>query len=149
MRNGLVTFERIQDTVNAWHQQHQLHALDSAPNVLVLQLPRFRQTSHGQYVKHGIPVDLHSPVSLPIYRDAQTIECDWHTYKVRAALVHLGPSMLAGHYRAALIESGHAGDVIWYTDDNREATSVSLNDAGAQDEVSTNCYVLYCQLMAT
>ena len=36
-RDGLIS-SCIQDTVNAWRQQHQLHALDSAPDVLVLQV---------------------------------------------------------------------------------------------------------------
>ena len=141
--DGLIS-SCLQDTVRAWHQQHQLHALDSAPRVLVLQLPRFRQNSQGQYVKHGIPVNLHNPINIPVFRNAQTIDCEWRSYIVCAALVHLGQAMNAGHYRAALIQSGHAGDVIWYTDDNRGAASVELTDVGTRDEISANCYVLYC-----
>ena len=142
--DGLIS-SSLQDTINAWHQQHQLHALDSAPSKLALQLSRFRQNSNGQYVKHGIPINLRSPISLPVFRSDQRTECSWSAYVIQAALIHIGPNMQAGHYRAALIDSGPSDGLIWYTDDNRAATSVNLSDVGLNDEISTNCYVLYCQ----
>ena len=52
--------------------------------------------------------------------------------------------MNTGHYRAALMDPGSSADQLWYTDDNRAATSVNLNDNMHMEEISTNCYALYC-----
>ena len=46
--------------------------------------------------------------------------------------------MQAGHYRAALIDSGPSDGLIWYTDDNRAATSVNLSDVGLNDGATSS-----------
>ena len=83
--DGLIS-SNLQATIGAWHQQHQLRALDSAPSMLVIQLPRFRQTDTGQYVKHGIPINLRSPISIPVFHNEQSIERNWREYVTQAAL---------------------------------------------------------------
>ena len=141
--DGLISSD-LQDTIAAWHQQHQLHGLDSAPSVLLLQLPRFRQDSSGRYVKHGIHINVCRSLRFPVFTHEHGIECRWQEYTIHAALIHIGPTMTAGHYRAALMDPGSSADHIWYTDDNRAATSVDLNHAVHIDEIYANCYVLYC-----
>ena len=141
--DGLISSD-LQDTIDAWHHQRQLHALDSAPGILLLQLPRFRQDGTGRCVKHGIPINIRRSFRFPVFTHEHGIECRWQEYTVQAALIHIESTMTAGHYRAALMDPGSSVDQLWYTDDNRVATSVDLNHAVHIDEIYTNCYVLYC-----
>ena len=62
--DGLIS-SNLQDTINAWYQQHQLHALDSAPSMLLLQLPRFRQNGLDSTVNMVFRSTFAAPFTSP------------------------------------------------------------------------------------
>ena len=53
--DGLIS-SNLQDAIRAWHQQPQLHALDSAPSKLVLQLPSLTKIVMANTLSMAFPL---------------------------------------------------------------------------------------------
>ena len=139
--DGMCTSE-VQQAITDWHSQADglmTHALISTPDWLLIQLPRFRVGAQGM-VKHRIPIRLEGlSLRLPVFRDAETLEMEWHRYDLSAAIIHIGGNVAAGHYRTLLL----AGEAAWFTEDGVKATRV---DSGCE-VAAENCYVLACRLV--
>ena len=124
----------VQQLVNAWTAQAQVHTLWHPPECIALQLSR--------YGPHG---KLHTPLSLEddVIQIPSFVASDGHVchiavaYKLQATAVHLGNTPTEGHYRAALFDEGGK---LWYADDGKAAT---LANAKLRHEIRSNCYVLY------
>ena len=132
----------VQQAITDWHSQADglmTHALISTPDWLLIQLPRFRVGAQGM-VKHRIPIRLEGlSLRLPVFRDAGTLEMEWHRYDLSAAIIHIGGNVATGHYRTLLL----AGEAAWFTEDGVKATRV---DSGCE-VAAENCYVLACRLV--
>ena len=116
--------------------------LDSTPQMasVIMQLPRFREDASGRVVKHWIPLGILAMWMLPKFVHSSDLECKWVPYRVRAAIVPVGPNINASRWRAVLFDPGRWGQV-WCTDGNGEASGVDLNQSQHVDEIPSNCYV--------
>ena len=127
----LTAGDTLQDIIDRWAAQSEVHALWYPADCIALQLSRY---SNGKLLT---PVTLapHRNVHIPNY-----VAADCHVQKVayvlRCAVVHLGATPAEGHYRAAFFED----DRVLYANDNKAAVTANAHHIA---EISTNCYVLY------
>ena len=121
-----------------WHLQAQPRALCTAPTHIFLVLPRYT-TNNGVTRKTRVPITFNNRcVHLPIFRNESSIACDWLAYDLISIIVHLGETVLTGHYRTVGLIPGRTD--AWYMDDG--VTSERL--ATISPEIQSNCYVLGC-----
>ena len=143
----------IQECIQAWHQQHTLHALGVAPPLLVLQLGRFRQRASRHVAKYRGILTLQGVVNMPCYNDAQQgLDVHMVPYKIISGVFHIGATPSSGHYRALLSEAGDeqgfrnlgVPDCIlqnaFETDDHRVPRQL---DPTEHDLVLTNMYLVW------
>ena len=143
----------IQECIQAWHQQHTLHALGVAPPLLVLQLGRFRQRASRHVAKYRGILTLQGVVNMPCYNDAQQgLDVHMVPYKIISGVFHIGATPSSGHYRALLSEAGDeqgfrnlgVPDCIlqnaFETDDHRAPRQL---DPTEHDLVLTNMYLVW------
>ena len=127
----LTAGDTLQDIIDRWAAQSEVHALWYPADCIALQLSRY---SNGKLLT---PVTLapHRNVQIPNY-----VAADCHVQKVayvlRCAVVHLGATPAEGHYRAAFFED----DRVLYANDNKAAVTANARHIA---EISANCYVLY------
>ena len=83
-------------------------------------------------------ISFEGQITLPVF--VSDIDCVWVPYQVKAALIHLGPRVDSGHYRA-LLSIPSADEVQWlYTDDHTVAQSTPVTLEHQQ-----NCYLLWLE----
>ncbi|CAE7608009.1 unnamed protein product [Symbiodinium sp. CCMP2592] len=128
----LVAGATVQELVNSWTAQAQVHALWHPPECIALQLSRYGP--HGKL--HTLLRLDDEVVQIPSFVASDTRVCNV-AYKLQAVAVHLGNTPTEGHYRAALLDEGNK---LWYADDGKPAT---LANAKIRHEIQANCYVLY------
>ena len=107
----------LQRLVIMWRNQASRHAMLSEPAWLPLQVCRF--TPQGQ--KCHRPVQISDAVYLPSFV-GHTLQTTSTRYQLTAIIYHLGISLLAGHYRAALCARG---SIVSITDDGISAQPAS------------------------
>ena len=107
----------LQRLVIMWRNQASRHAMLSEPAWLPLQVCRF--TPQGQ--KCHRPVQISEAVYLPSFVGG-TLQTTSTRYQLTAIIFHLGPSLLAGHYRAALCARG---SIVSITDDGISSQTAS------------------------
>ena len=131
----------LQVLVNDWHQQAQIHALDSEVAHLLLQIPRFQVTEEGAVHKHSLLLNFRSTqnIQIPVFVEPDSITVRWVSFAVNSMVVHEGPTPQVGHYRTALMHPNRTG-AFWYTDDGTGA----YYEAHMRDSVMSNCYILSC-----
>ena len=80
--------------VNDWHQQAQVHALDSEVAHLLIQIPRFQVTEEGAVHKHSLQLNLRSMqnIQIPVFVEPDTIAVRWVSFEVNSMVVHEGPT---------------------------------------------------------
>ena len=142
----------LQDCIEAWKLQHSIHALCSAPDMLVLQLGRFRQNAQRRFRKYRCVVMLPTHVQMPCFVDASERDTYSVSYKVMAGVYHLGTTMSSGHYRAFLSEALSEGGSVnpgeprcvlekaVITDDGHAPTRIAEADFNT---VLTNAYLIW------
>ena len=137
-----VTGRSLQHCIYDWHLQHSIQALSDSPQLLFLQLKRFRETPHGtdkDFTAVQIPAG--ELVRIPCFRNCHDVETSIAVFEVAGVVYHLGDSLLAGHYRAALSASAREdGNLSVYhiTDDN----SSIVEHGSCSSDVDTNGYVV-------
>ena len=74
----------LQVLVNDWHQQAQVHALDSKVAHLLIQIPRFQVTEEGAVRKHSLQLNLQSMqnIQIPVFVEPETISVRWVSFAV-------------------------------------------------------------------
>ena len=85
----------LQCVINTWFQQGDCNAIAYSDGLVVLHLLRFR---HGR--KLLVPVVVPDSVQLPLFADG--ISTVWCSFRVVSFVVHEGPHLHQGHYRAML-----------------------------------------------
>ena len=121
--------ESLQDCFEAWHEQMHLYAIASARPMLVVQLSRF--IGHGVFcTKDTADVSLGSGVvQVPCFSSAEVMRVP---YRVAAAIIHIGSTPLAGHYRSVLFDPVSEGAGVlagaYITDDGKVAVPLSSDD---------------------
>ena len=96
----------LQDTINAWNQQHVDHASTCIPHQLFIALPRYRQ-HEDVVVKHRIFLNLtNKEIVLTVFTGEGSLQVTWEAYSITTAIVHLGEHTCAGHYRTAFFFAG-------------------------------------------
>ena len=92
-----VPFVRLQDSVQAWHEQLQLHAIRRGTEMVVLQLNRLLR--RGPFAsKDTSPVDMvNGLVMLPVGMPDSVVQ--WQPYNVVSLITHVGqaPTSLPRH----------------------------------------------------
>ena len=142
----------LQDCIEAWKLQHAIHAMCSAPDMLVLQLGRFRQTAQRRIRKYRCILTLPTHVQMPCFVDVRTRDTYSVSYKVMAGVYHLGAATSSGHYRAFLSEALSEGGSVnpgeprcvleraVLTDDGHASTHIAEADFNT---VLTNVYLVW------
>ena len=131
--------ESLQVLLGNWHQQAQLHALDSEVDNLFLQIPRFQVLEGGLVLKHSLQLNitLNVPLQVPVFTHADSINVRWVNYEITSMIAHEGDSPSHGHYRTILLHPNRTGEH-WYTDDGRE--SIRLQSATTLHQTATFWY---------
>ena len=131
---GLDVTLQVQSLIDFWSgAQANIHALLHAPDVLMLQLDRFRSDT-GRVFKRQDAVDVNREIMMPFFADHQ-LYIELAHYRLLATITHHGAHPRTGHYTACL----HAEGSLWSCDDNRSA--VSVQDFSASH--AQGCYLLF------
>ena len=87
----------LQALIQFWHAQDRLFGITEPVPWLFLQLPRFRlhnrQTKKTQQQYHHADT-----VSIPVFRDNNSLHIIWHDYMVLGYIQHHGSTITSGHY---------------------------------------------------
>ena len=87
----------LQDLLNFWHQQDEMHALTSADPCIFVQLPRFAW-HRGRAKKTTHTYRLADTLQVPVYVDDHSLLIRWVSYRLTGIIQHHGASPAAGHY---------------------------------------------------
>ena len=120
----------LQKLIIQWRNQASRHAMLSEPDWLPVQVSRFDAQGRKVYT----PVQTSAAVYIPSFVGA-TLQTTSTRYQLAATIFHLGDSLLQGHYRAALYESGQ---IVSITDDNVRAQPASEADVSM---IQQNSYI--------
>ena len=120
----------IQELVNAWHAQADVHALSQVPQGFCLQLQRFR-VRDGRTVKQQVRVSWGNTVQVPCYVSGRTLEIQWRSYRVGTCILHHGATPTSGHYTSLMAQA----DGWLRTDDYQVPQPVSRITAAHEREV--------------
>ena len=120
----------LQELVNAWHAQADVHALSQVPHGFSLQLQRFR-VQDGRIKKHQVRVSWNSTVQVPCYVSERSLEIQWRSYRVGTCILHHGATPISGHYTSLMAQAAS-----WFrTDDYVAPQPVSRVTAAHEREV--------------
>ena len=128
----------LQAAVADWHKGRFLTALIDGPLFALVQLSRYRDGDPRNRLGHPVLLlEAGQRVRLPLLRDGALFQCD---YALAGLVYHIGDSLLAGHYRAALVyrPSVNAAPAFLVTDDGRKPARSKASDQA----ISTGCYLL-------
>ncbi|CAE7775227.1 unnamed protein product [Symbiodinium microadriaticum] len=120
----------LQKLIIQWRNQASRHAMLSEPNWLPVQVSRFDAQGRKVYA----PVQVSAAVYIPSFV-GDTLQTTPTRYQLAATIFHLGDSLLHGHYRTALYETGR---IVSITDDNVRAQPASVADVNM---VQQNSYI--------
>ena len=98
----------IQQCVEAWCHQEDVHALGNASPLLLVQLGRFRHRAHRHVRKYKGVIELDGIINMPVYTNDSSLDVVRMPYRVIAGAFHVGNTPSSGHYRAMLSEAGDA-----------------------------------------
>ena len=122
----------LQAMINQWSNQTPVHALITAERYALLALPRY--VGEG---KNSSPIRLQETLSLPVF-EAEGSALSWHSFLLRAGVIHLGEETTSGHYRSLIRTESQ-----WFlADDSRPPTACNLNDP----MITGNVYLLLLEL---
>ena len=134
----------LQHCVFHWHIQNHLHALRRSPRLLFLQIKRFRRTEAGDdTVKDTTALHIKAAevVRIPCFVNDVDASTVIEHYAVMGFIFHIGSTLKAGHYKAALSGQGAALDsspMFYVTDDDRPLQSAQQSETLA----AQGCYVI-------
>ena len=95
----------LQHCVYSWYTQLNVHALAQAPQLLYLQLKRFREgvaINDPQKDDTEVVIAAGELVRIPCFDGSADISMSICKYVVVGVIYHIGASLKAGHYRSAL-----------------------------------------------
>ena len=122
----------LQTMIDQWSRQTPARALITAERYAILALPRY--VGDG---KNSNPIRLQEMLSLPVFEAAGS-ELIWHSYFLRAGVIHLGEEPTSGHYRSLISK-----ETQWFlADDSHPPTACNLSDS----TITGNVYLLLLEL---
>ena len=120
--------EDLQTMINRWSSQMPVRALVAAEQFVFLAVPRYAGDG-----KNSSPIRLQELLLIPAYEGVGST-MTWHSFRLRAGVVHLGEEPTSGHYRSLI-----RAEEQWYlADDSRPPTACQINDP----LITGNCYLL-------
>ena len=124
--------DSLQSMIEQWSRQLPIRALITAERFVLLALPRY--VGEG---KNSNPIRLQETLSLPVFEAAGS-DIAWHSFSLRAGVIHLGEEPTSGHYRSLISNASQ-----WFlADDSRPPTACSLTDS----LITGNAYLLLLEL---
>ncbi|CAE7279792.1 pol [Symbiodinium sp. CCMP2456] len=119
---------KLQDLIHTWNQQ------DDSVTALTVQAPMicFQLGRYHMQAKNFNVVDLPTHVQVPVFQEDSSVQ--WCQYDIEGAIIHLGRTPTAGHYRALLKVEG----LWWLTEDKKPAEHVNLHDGHCR-----NVYIIF------
>ncbi|OLP91680.1 LINE-1 retrotransposable element ORF2 protein [Symbiodinium microadriaticum] len=122
----------LQAMINQWSNQKPVHAMITAERFAILALPRYVGAG-----KNSSPIRLQETLSLPVF-EAEGSALSWHSFSLRARVIHIGEETTSGHYRSLIRTATQ-----WFlADDSRPPTVCNLNDP----MITGNVYLLLLEL---
>ena len=122
----------LQAMINQWSNQTPVHAMITAERYAILALPRYVGAG-----KNSSPIRLQETLSLPVF-EAEGSDLSWHSFGLRAGVIHTGEETTSGHYRSFIRTATQ-----WFlADDSRPPTACNLNDP----TITSNVYLLLLEL---
>ena len=135
----------LQDCIDNWERQRNIHAIVNTGGLLLLQLLRYR-TSAGQPHKDysSIPTQPGQAIGLPQFDSASGHQTHMISCTVHSVVCHLGTTLSSGHYITALSVPGSllgrtAGWKWLICDDGHEPRLASARDL---DVIACNAYII-------
>ncbi|CAE7225147.1 Pol [Symbiodinium sp. CCMP2592] len=116
----------VQDLINQWHIQEQVHAMVIASQFLVLQANRFSfmADTHRTAKRHyRIRADLE--IDFPCFVCNTSVECCQVRYRLSSVVTHRGEAPTHGHYQTLLYDAHTDAPAVRLADDGRQATRIS------------------------
>ena len=87
----------VQDMIDAWHRQEDVHALVHWPSAIVLQSGRFDfDAGHNCALERRYELDPSPVIRMPGFGHEQAMP--WKQYQLCSVIIHLGDSPDSGHY---------------------------------------------------
>ena len=113
----------LQHGVDLWHQHKAMRGLTNEPEVLCLQVMRFKMSAGLELCKDSTEVNWgDGRVFIPSFAFQESNPR--HTeYRVCSVNLHVGNRPDSGHYRSLLL----GGTSTWITDDDVQAMPVEIN----------------------
>ena len=126
--------------LHCWHTQAHPHALQVAPNLLLLRFSRYAQAHHA-IAKNDCNIAWKHTIHMPVFRGNDDLSSGTVDYQVIAAIFHHGPSLCEGHYTSVLHTVG--GDL--WCDDNIVPRFQAENSETTSKHFSNSVYLLLCR----
>ena len=91
----------LQQLVDSWHNQPQVHGLSDLSRFVALQIPRFKPDGSKALTQITAPWTVHLPHFTGSFGNLGRVP-----YVAHSMIMHDGESIMQGHYRAVLLEAG-------------------------------------------
>ena len=104
----------LQGLINHWSMQAGTVAFSEPPTLAVIQVARFQGSG-----KLTCAIECQPKISLPVFRDDDTVDTIAVTYQLQASCIHLGAQATSGHYPAILWDE--ASSQFHVTEDDQAA----------------------------
>eukprot|EP00439_Symbiodinium_sp_Y106_P066429 s1533_g10.t2 len=135
----------LQACLDLWEGQSHVHAMIDFNHALVLQIHRFEQRADGAHkVATRVQVRPGQTVAMPTFAGDDSTSTTVVNCRVSFVVYHLGPTMLAGHYKTALcVPGGTLGfGGGWKFVICNDATAPYLATARDYSDIECNCYLV-------
>ena len=112
-----ITGPTLQHCIYSWHTQAHVHAHREAPLLLFVQLRRFHYSesdSRAVKLRTDVRTQVDEVVRLPCYLNSAESSTYMQKYQVVGFVYHIGDSLKARHYKAALrcFEQSRCGSLL-------------------------------------
>eukprot|EP00439_Symbiodinium_sp_Y106_P045034 s6688_g5.t1 len=89
--------QTVQDMIQAWHRQEDVHALVCWPSAIILQAGRFDfDAAQNHAIKRRYELWPSAQISVPRFEHDQRVH--WKQYQLCSVIIHEGDSPDSGHY---------------------------------------------------
>ena len=126
----------VQDLIDGWHQQAQVHGLLRRPEILCLQICRFTRMGNDIRKSHRRVIP-EARITVPMFTGPDDLQCNMCGFCLNAAIFHTGPTPSCGHYQFLLWMNDRG---VFMSDDGKAA--VSLTDSEASN-MHSKLYLLF------
>ena len=126
----------VQDLIDGWHQQAQVHGLLRRPEILCLQVCRFTRVGNDIRKSHRRVIP-EARITVPVFTGPDDLQCSMCGFCLNAAIFHTGPTPSCGHYQSLLWMNDRG---VFMSDDGKAAVSLTDSDASS---MHSKLYLLF------